>query len=273
MNLDRSMFYYVSVKDDSEVENKLLEYAEKLHNYGFPEYYKRIRKEGKIWNHKRVRRVYRKLGLTRRKKYKRRIPNPKKQTLLQPLEMNLTWSMDFMSDSLENGRRFRTFNVIDDFNREALLIEPDYSFPSMKVIELLKNLIEYHGKPEQIRTDNGTEFLSHIFQNFCNENGIEHVKIQKGKPMQNGYVERFNKSYRGGVLNAFLFESLQQVRTETVKWQEDYNENHPHKSLANRTPREFKRTINYGKLPVQKTAHEFPTINSHNKNKSSIFEV
>lgn len=267
------MFYYVSVKDDTEVENKLLEYAAKLHNCGFPEYFKRIRREGKIWNHKRVRRVYRKLGLTKRKKYKRRIPNPKKQVLLQPLEMNLTWSMDFMSDALENGRRFRTFNVIDDCNREALLLEADYSFPALKVVEHLNNLIEFYGKPEQIRTDNGTEFLSNVFQKFCNDNGIEHVKIQKGKPMQNGYVERFNKSYRGGVLDAFLFENLQQVRERTEIWQEDYNESHPHKSLANRTPREFRRTVNYGKLPVQKSPHEFPTINSLNKNKSSIFDM
>jgi len=272
MSLDRSMFYYVSVKNDCEVENKLIEFSEKLPNRGFPEYFKRIRKEGKIWNHKRVRRIYRKLGMAKRKKYKRRIPNPIKQPLLQPLEMNLTWSMDFMSDTLESGRKFRTFNVIDDCNREALLIEPDYSFPSIKVIDLLKNLIDFHGKPENIRTDNGTEFISHVFENFCSENKINHIKIQKGKPTQNGYIERFNRSYRQGVLDAFVFERLLQVRNETEGWREDYNENHPHKSLANNTPHEFKKAINYGKLAQLDPAHEFTTINSHNKNKFSIFE-
>ena len=107
IELDRSMYYYQSVKDDSEVENKLLEYASSklLQNRGFPEYFKRIRREGLIWNHKRVERIYKKLKMNKRRKRKRRIPNPEKQPLVQPIFPNITWSMDFMEDRLENGRK------------------------------------------------------------------------------------------------------------------------------------------------------------------------
>jgi len=161
--LVRCMYYYESVKDDSEVEAKLKWYGEKLPARGFPEYFKRIRGEGLVWNHKRVRRVYRNLGMVRRRKMKRRIPNPAKQMLLQPTRPNLTWSLDFMEDRLENGRKFRTLNILDDFNREALAIEVDYSFPSSKVVEMVNRVIEWRGKPEEIRSDNGTVSLS---QNF-----------------------------------------------------------------------------------------------------------
>jgi putative transposase len=140
------MYYYESVKDDTEVEEKLLWYGEKLPARGFPEYFKRIRKEGLMWNHKRVKRVYKKLGMSRRRKMKRRIPNPEKTVLLQPVRPNLTWSVDFMEDRLENGRKFRTFNILDDYNREALAIEVDYSFPSLKVVDMVKRVIAQNVK-------------------------------------------------------------------------------------------------------------------------------
>jgi putative transposase len=254
IKLDRSLFYYQSVKDDSAVESKLMEYASgKLQNRGFPEYFKRIRREGLIWNHKRVERVYKKLGMNKRKKHKRRIPNPLKQPLAQPIYKNLTWSMDFMEDRLENGRKVRILNIIDDFNRQALLMEVDFSFCSERVVELVKRTIEWHGKPESIRTDNGTEFTANAFKKFCFKR-LEHIRIQKGKPSQNGYIERFNGSYRSGVLDAYLFETRQELQQLTNEWMEDYNSNHPHESLGDRTPIEFARAINYGKLaPAQST--------------------
>lgn len=254
------MFYYESVKDDSEVENKLIEYASgKLANRGFPEYFKRIRREGLIWNHKRVERVYKKLKMNKRKKHKRRIPNPLKQTLAQPIRMNLTWSMDFMEDRLENGRKVRILNIIDDFNREALLMEVDFSFPSSRVIELLKQTIEWRGKPESIRTDNGTEFISHAFENFCS-NYIEHIKIQKGKPMQNGYIERFNGSFRRNILDAFIFQTKPQLQEITNDWMDDYNNNHPHESLGDKSPVEFAVAVNCGKLPLTQPTQSLPQL-------------
>ncbi len=233
------MYYYRSVKDDTEVEEKLRWYASHYPTRGLPEYYKRIRREGLQWNHKRVRRVYRNLGMSRRKRAKRRLPNPEKQSLLQPLEANLTWSMDFMHDSLESGRRFRTLNIIDDYNREALAVDAEYSISSTKLVEAVKRVIEWRGKPESIRSDNGPEFTASAFQEFCESYGIIHKPIQKGKPMQNGYIERFNRTYREDVLDSMIFSNLNQVREETSKWMEDYNEKHPHSSLSDLSPREF----------------------------------
>jgi putative transposase len=233
------MYYYRSVKDDSEVEEKLRYYGEKLPARGFPEYFKRIRKEGLKWNHKRVRRVYRKLGMARRRKIKRRIPNPERSPLLQPVRPNLTWSIDFMEDRLENGRKFRTLNILDDYNREALSIEVDYSFPAYKVIKMVKRVISWRGKPEEIRSDNGTEFIAKKFEDFCENSGIEHVRIQKGKPNQNGFIERFNRTFREDVLDMNIFENIDQVRDKVEEFLEDYNNNHPHDSLADMSPNEF----------------------------------
>ena len=242
VSLDRSMFYYESIKDDTEVEDRLRYYAKKLPSRGCPEYTKRIRKEGYHWNHKRVERVYIKLGMNkRRRKVKRRIPNPDKQVLLQPIKENITWSADFMEDRLENGRKVRILNVIDDYNREALLCEPGFSFPSERVVELFHQLIEWYGKPESIRTDNGTEFLAKAFEGFCKHSQITHLRIQKGKPMQNGYIERFNKTFREDVLDAIIFENLNQMRGHIEDWMDDYNNDHPHSSLGDHSPIEFKK--------------------------------
>ena len=239
--MDRSMFYYESIKDDTEVEERLRFYAQKLPSRGCPEYTKRIRREGYTWNHKRVERVYNKLGMNkRRRKTKRRIPNPEKQVLLQPIKKNITWSADFIQDRLENGRKVRVLNVIDDYNREALLCEPAYSFPAERVVELFQQLIEWYGKPESIRTDNGTEFLAKAFGGFCQNSQIAHLRIQKGKPMQNGYVERFNKTFREDVLDAIIFEDLNQMRGHIEEWMDDYNNEHPHSSLGDHPPIEFK---------------------------------
>jgi putative transposase len=236
------MYYYQSAKDDTEVEEKLRYYGEKLPARGFPEYYNRIRKEGLKWNHKRVRRVYRKLGMAHRRRIKRRIPNPEKKMLLQPVAPNLTWSIDFMEDRLENGRKFRTLNILDDYNREALTIDVDYSFPAYKVVKLIKRVIEWRGKPDELRSDNGTEFIAKEFEGFCENSGINHVRIQKGKPNQNGFVERFNRTYREDVLNMNIFENINQVREKTEEFLEDYNNYHPHDSLGKMSPVEFMKT-------------------------------
>jgi len=242
------MYYYRSVKDDSEVENKLLEYASSkmLQNRGFPEYFKRIRREGLVWNHKRVERVYKKLKMNKRRNRKRRIPNPEKQPLVQPIFPNITWSMDFMEDRLENGRKVRILNIIDDFNREALLMQAEFSYPSRRVIDLVKQTIEWRGKPENIRTDNGTEYIAHIFEKFCEDNGINHIKIQKGKPTQNSYIERFNGSFRKDILDAFIFQTKDEIQGSANEWMEDYNNHHPHESLGDKPPIEFSKAVKRG---------------------------
>jgi putative transposase len=198
-----------------------------------------MRKEGCIWNHKRVERIYHKMGLSHRRKRKRRIPNPEKRPLVQPPKINDTWSMDFVEDRLEHGRKIRTLNIIDDYNREALAMEVSFSFPAEKVIEILKQCIEWRGKPQRIRSDNGTEFLALKTKSFFKSAEIEHIPIQKGKPMQNGFIERFNRSYREGVLDAYILSSISQAREETEIWMDDYNNHHPHNSLGDKTPSEY----------------------------------
>jgi putative transposase len=179
------------------------------------------------------------MGLSKRRKKKRRIPNPEKRPLVVPDVMNDTWSIDFVEDRLENGRKIRTLNIIDDYNREALAMEVSFSFPAEQVIQVLSQCIEWRGKPRRIRSDNGTEFIAHKTKQFFRSIDVEHIPIQKGKPAQNGYIERFNRSYREGVLDAFILSTIHQAREETLCWMEDYNNHHPHESLGDKTPAEY----------------------------------
>ncbi|WP_164123090.1 integrase core domain-containing protein [Sphingobacterium sp. xlx-130] len=141
-----------------------------------------------------------------------------------------------MSDSLANGRRFRVLNVMDDYNRESLINEAFYSIPGVRQVQQLKELITSRSKPKRIRTDNGPEFLSKVFTNFCAENGIELHYIQPGKPAQNAYIERLNRTFREDVLDAYLFGSITEVNAIAYEWQIEYNSNHPHKALNGLSP-------------------------------------
>ncbi len=230
------MYYYSNSKNDKEVIDKLNALAERYPTRGFETYYGKIRMEGLLWNRKRVLRVYRKLNLKIRRKRKRRLPARVKEALIVPRFLNETWSIDFMSDTLVNGRKFRVLNVIDDHNREALINEAYYSIPAQKLVESLKRLMLTRSKPKRIRTDNGPEFISKIFVRFCNEQGIELQYIQPGKPAQNAYIEPLNRTFREDVLDAYLFQNIQQVNALAFEWQMDYNQNHPHKSLNGQSP-------------------------------------
>jgi putative transposase len=148
-----------------------------------------------------------------------------------PTQANQSWSMDFMSDSLSNGRTFRTLNVIDDFNREALAIEVDTSLPGERVIQVLERLLFERGAPKQIRVDNGPELISNRLESWAEERHIILIHIEPGKPAQNAYIERFNRTYREEVLNAYLFDNLEEVRTITENWLEEYNNIRPHDAL------------------------------------------
>ena len=141
-----------------------------------------------------------------------------------------------MSDSLRNGCRFRTLNIIDDFNRKVVDIEADFSFPSTSVISILRRAIHEYGKPAKIRTDNGPEFISGELTNWCDKSGIDIQYIQPGKPTQNAYIERFNQTFRNDFLSAHLFEDIFQVREMIEDWIEDYNYFRPHESLGNIPP-------------------------------------
>lgn len=212
---------------------------------GQDKFYYRIRNEGIKWNHKRISRVYKLMGLNKRRRQKKRIPSRVKEPLLTPLRPNDTWSMDFMQDSLMNGRKFRALNIIDDFNRESLVIETYFSITASRVIQILEKLIHRQGKPQRIRVDNGPEFIALILEQWCTEKDIFLKCIEPGKPMQNGYIERFNRSYRQDVLDANWFSCLMDVRILSEEFRHDYNYNRPHESLGNISPMEYKQKHSY----------------------------
>ena len=180
--------------------------------------------------------MYTDMKLNIRRRAKRRLPDRVKQALMASTAPNQVWSIDFMSDSLVDGRKFRLLNIMDDFNRESLAIEVDTSLPSLRVIRVLEKLIDQRGAPSNIRCDNGPEFISHKLEEWCSNKKITIQFIQPGKPMQNGYIERKNGSLRRELLNAYLFNSLSEVRWLSEEWRIDYNTERPHKSLGYLSP-------------------------------------
>ena len=160
-----------------------------------------------------------------------------------PLSINQTWSIDFMSDSLNTGRKIRTFNVIDDYNRECLGIEVDHSLPAQRVIQSLERLIEWRGKPKAIRCDNGPEYISHALREWAQAMGIELMYIQPGKPTQNAYIERFNRTARNEWLNMHIFDSIEHAQSLATQWMWVYNNERPHSSIGGIPPRKLLEAI------------------------------
>jgi len=189
------------------------------------------------WNHKRVYRIYRELELNLRIKPRRRIKRDKPDALSVPDTINQVWSMDFMSDALNDGRKFRTFNVLDDFNREGLGIDVDFSLPSARVIRALEHIIEWRGKPDAIRCDNGPEYISNILRDWTQDQQITLLYIQPGKPTQNAYIERFNRTARHEWLDLNLFDSIEQAQLLATEWLWIYNNERPHTAIGGIPPR------------------------------------
>ncbi|SYZ72026.1 Integrase core domain protein [Candidatus Zixiibacteriota bacterium] len=233
---------------DKEVIAALPRLIETNHRWGFGQCYQQLRFAGCWWNHKRVYRVYTQLGLQHRPKTKKQLPNRDYQPLGAPRVANAVWALDFMSDTLCVGRRFRMFNVLDEGMREVRAIEIDTSLPGKRVMRFPQRLIVWRGVPQAIRCDNGSEFLSWALVDFCRAWGIALRYIQPGKPNQNGYIERFNKTFRNDVLNAYLFEDLDQVREITAGWLRMHNEQRCHDALGGVPPtifRERQTAINF----------------------------
>jgi putative transposase len=241
LRLSRSLLAYQPVrKDDQLVVAAIGAYMQGCPRDGFGLMHDSLKLRGQLPCGKtRLWRVYCALGYNLKRRGKKRLPDRIREPLISPTAANETWSADFMADALWNGRRFRTFNVLDDYNREALRIEIDTSLPAKRVIRAFDELIEVRGKPKQIRLDNGPEFVSHELADWARARGIRLQFIQKGKPTQNAYIERFNRTYRQAVLDCYVFNTLGEVRSLTGEWLTYYNEDRPHEALGRIPPKSY----------------------------------
>lgn len=244
VGLARSSYYERAKPDttaDEPVINVLNEVITKHARWGFRLCFDWIRNQGYGWNHKRVWRVYKSMGLNLLRRVRKRIESGTKVALVAPSQINEIWALDFMYDTLYHGRPFRTLNVMDEANREALAIEIDFSLPAGRVVRTLEQLEEIYGLPKAIRLDNGSELRSGIFMGWCERKGIELKFIQPGKPQQNAFIERFNRTYRHEVLSAYVFDNLNEVREITEDWIRTYNEDRPHGALGKLSPSSFRQ--------------------------------
>lgn len=222
--------------DDTAIIERLGQLTEKHPAIGVWQCHYRLRIMGHGWNFKRVYRVYTGMRLNIRRRARKRLPARVKQALLRPQEPNQVWSIDFMHDTLWDGRTYRLLNVIDDYNRQLLAVEVDTSLPALRVIRVLQAIQEVRPLPQMIRVDNGPEFISHKLDAWCRQHNITLHHIQPGKPTQNAYVERFNGNMRRELLDANVFITLDDVRERAAEWMHDYNHHRPHKALGYRSP-------------------------------------
>lgn len=225
--------------ENEEIADWLIRLTHNQKNWGFGLCFLYLRNvKGYGWNHKRVYRIYRELELNLRIKPKKRIVREKPEPLEVPLAPNEVWSMDFMHDQLSDGRSFRLFNVLDDYNREGLGIEVDFSLPSVRVIRSLEQIIEWRGKPKVLRCDNGPEYISEALLGWAKREGIRIEHIQPGKPQQNAYIERYNRTVRYDWLAHNLFESIEEVQNYATRWLWVYNNERPNTAIGGITPKQ-----------------------------------
>lgn len=207
--------------------------------WGFWKCSDRLRALGHGGNWKRIYRVYCALRLNLPRRRKKRVLSRPRMVLEAPPVLNRTWALDFMGDTLYDGRCYRTLNVLDEGNREALAIEISFSLPSPRVVRLLEQLVAIHGAPTALRCDNGPELIAEALTTWCEGHGIALQYIAPGKPNQNAFIERFNRTYRDEVLDAWVFTSLTEVRRVTEEWLTIYNTERPHDSLGGVPPCTF----------------------------------
>lgn len=241
LSLSRTVYVYQpDTRRDDPVILLLTELAERYPRYGFKKLFQLLRRQGNTWNHKRVHRIYCLLKLNFRRKGKQRLPVRNPVPLVTPEALNQSWSVDFMHDALVCGRRFRTFNVVDDFNREALAIEIDLNIPTQRVVRVLDRIVVNRGYPLKLRMDNGPELVSLTLAQWAEEHGVALEFIKPGKPTQNAFIERFNRTYRTEILDFYLFRTLNEAREITERLLNEYNSERPHESLNNLTPEEYR---------------------------------
>ena len=253
----RSTQRYVSLRsDDADLLRRLTELAAERPRFGYRRLGVLLRREGFGVNHKRVYRLYRDARLAVRQKRRRRVSQANRAVELVATKPNECWSMDFLSDTLADGRAVRVFAAVDDCSKVSPVIEVDLSLPAPRVIRALDRAIEEHGKPAAVRTDNGPEFVSKAFDAWAYRHGIEHQFIRPGKPVENAFAESFNSRIRDECLNLHWFESLAHARELLEAWREDYNSLRPHTALGGRAPLEVAQALTGGHGPRSTPARE-----------------
>jgi len=250
LQADRSSVRYKRIRsDDAELREAIKTVAAARRRFGYRRIHVMLQRQGIHMNQKKLRRLYTEEKLQVRKRGGRKRALGTRRPMVLPDRINERWSLDFVSDAFTDGRRFRVLAIIDDYSRECLALVTDTSLSGMRVTRELNQLLTRRGKPRTIVSDNGTELTSIAILKWCQETDIEWHYIAPGKPMQNGFVESFNGSFRDECLNETLFSSLAEARKQITAWKEDYNKHRPHSSLGNITPIEYAM-----KMALQKQA-------------------
>lgn len=240
VGLCRSSYRYeAKPKNDTVIRDRLRELAEQRHRFGAPRLHILLRREGYLINHKRTERLYREEGLSLRLKKRKKRQSHLRIMLDRPERINQHWSMDFVSDNLFNGRRFRVLTVVDNFSRECPVMEADHSLTGQRVARVLDRIALVRGLPQVITVDNGPEFISKALDLWAVENKVRLRFIAPGKPVQNAFIESFNGRLRDECLNEHIFVNLHNAKQIIESWRQDYNTNRPHSSLNDMTPEEF----------------------------------
>ena len=244
IGISRSLYRYQARRpEDSELRERLHELAAQKRRYGYRRLHVLLRREGWQLNHKRTYRVYNEAGLMVRKRKRKRIAGVERLVKLPPLAPNDSWSMDFVSDGLVDGRRLRCLNIVDDFTKQCLAIEVDTSLPGRCVVNVLQRLAETRGLPKTVTVDNGPEFASKALDEWAYAKGLHLNFIQPGKPQQNAYIESFNGKFRDECLNEHWFMSMRHARQLIEEWRLEYNSQRPHSSIGYLTPDQFADTF------------------------------
>ncbi|MDN7992217.1 IS3 family transposase [Burkholderia orbicola] len=247
VGISRSLFHYESRRrvDDEALTGRMMAIAAQKRRYGYRRIHVLLQRDGCFANHKRIWRLYSKAGLSvrkrRRKRRRKRIAAVERTPLPLPTGPNQSWSMDFVSDGLAYGRRFRCLNVVDDYTRECLAIEVDTSLPGLRVQQVLERLKEMRGLPASITVDNGPEFAGKVLDAWAYEADVTLSFIRPGKPVENAYIESFNGRFRDECLNEHWFVSMRHAKQLIEEWRIEYNTERPHSSLGYLTPAQFAR--------------------------------
>lgn len=244
IGLARSVARYRSRRrDDAELRARLRELAGQHRRFGYLRLHALLRREGLVINRKKTYRLYKADDLAVRRRPRRRPPERERLRLVVPGRRNQRWSMDFASDALWTGRRFRCLCVVDDATRESPALLPDFSIGGERVVRVLDELAARHGLPEEIVLDNGPEFTGRALFAWSARTGVRLRFIQPGKPIQNAFVESFIGRFRDECLNQHWFGSLAEARRIIAAWRQHYNRERPHSALGYQPPEQFARRL------------------------------